>query len=843
MVAVAIVGQLVLADQRRAATLLAATLSRALAREVQIDRVTDLSPSHVVLSGVHLSASGGWPADVAADRVEASGPLVAAARGEAAPVRVTVTGTRVTMQGTGTSLTAFDDLQKAVRAFLTDGPLVDLTLTGGALRFGADATPLALDLVFRKDRAQAHVELALRGGGAGALVLTAHLVTEGPETRLSMAGQGSPAVLEGWLSPDGRAALAGRRLDLQADARLDSAGSLQGRARLGLGEGVSVQGEARVQGGIAELIQGDAEIDLAVGTAVANLPKGVAGRVVLSEIKGRWQPGRDGKPALTASVTAPRVTLTKALAGAEVVAEDITGLVALDPVPTASGTGNLGASGNLSIARLRAAVLEARPAKARFRAALDPARGLRLMELDSFSAVLDGGRVGGTLAWDAERRRLAGHVTGDAAELGSLVRAMVPGALGDADRIPVAGLDVRLADVDPVSLGSGTVDLTLGRAAWRRPNGEIGAGAVTTAVRFTEGGASATLDAASVGGSLAAMAEPVARITAEARVTHTAARALALRSIRATALDRTGTALLEASVEPSPPESAGRLRLAARVPTLRWLQGVWPGVVREVNGTATLDGVFPDSGLPTFSTFDGRFHVDLPDAVLLGDKVFLRQVAMDLPVRRGAENAGPPDWGKIEAGELIGYGVVAHDVVTPARIWHDRLALNDLTYALYSGSGKGWAEAEWGPGGLSARGNLTGTGVRVEEFISAYGIRGGTMTGLLQYELDALYQKGRLGVSGRFEIPEGGRVSIELLDRLFGYAAADPTGVLRQALENLRTFDYKSATVNVRSVADDIHVDMSLKGRERFMIFPPKVREINVQGMPLSVLAHQFPSY
>jgi hypothetical protein len=98
-------------------------------------------------------------------------------------------------------------------------------------------------------------------------------------------------------------------------------------------------------------------------------------------------------------------------------------------------------------------------------------------------------------------------------------------------------------------------------------------------------------------------------------------------------------------------------------------------------------------------------------------------------------------------------------------------------------------------------------------------------------------------VNGRFDIPEGGRVSIELLDRLFGYAAADPTGVLRSALENLRAFDYKSAVVAVHSVSENIRVNLSLKGRERYLIFPPKVREINIQDMPLSFLAGQFPGY
>jgi len=167
--------------------------------------------------------------------------------------------------------------------------------------------------------------------------------------------------------------------------------------------------------------------------------------------------------------------------------------------------------------------------------------------------------------------------------------------------------------------------------------------------------------------------------------------------------------------------------------------------------------------------------------------------------------------------------------------------LNALTYVLYSGTGKGWGEVDIQPAGPSARGKLTGGGVRIEEFMTAYGVRGGTMTGLMRYELDYQYRAGRLGLNGRFEVPEGGTVNIELLNRVLGYAGSDPSGVVRRALENLRAFEYKHADAEVRSAGDDIRVSLSLQGRERFLIFPPRVREINIRNMPLSFLARQFP--
>jgi hypothetical protein len=66
--------------------------------------------------------------------------------------------------------------------------------------------------------------------------------------------------------------------------------------------------------------------------------------------------------------------------------------------------------------------------------------------------------------------------------------------------------------------------------------------------------------------------------------------------------------------------------------------------------------------------------------------------------------------------------------------------------------------------------------------------------------------------------------------------------VVKRALGNLRAFDFKSADMTVRTASDDIRVSLSLQGRERFGIFPPRVREINVMDMPLGFLARQFPS-
>jgi hypothetical protein len=252
--------------------------------------------------------------------------------------------------------------------------------------------------------------------------------------------------------------------------------------------------------------------------------------------------------------------------------------------------------------------------------------------------------------------------------------------------------------------------------------------------------------------------------------------------------------------------------------------------------------VSPDVGL---GTYEGRLTVKVPTAELLDGSVSLRDVSVDVPVRRGgsAPTAGASPGGPLTVGELIGYGVVLYDVSGRARVADQQVTLDDLRYGLYSGQGRGTASLTLAADGLSGRAGLTGEGVRIEEFMAAYGVRGGTMTGLLRYDLNVRYHGNRLAADGGMSVPEGGTVTIELLDRFLSYASADPSGVVRRALGNLRAFDFRSAEATVRTASDDIRVSLSLRGRERFGIFPPRVREINVRDMPMGFLARQFPAY
>src|SRR5262249_28695396 len=231
---------------------------------------------------------------------------------------------------------ALDGVADALRDFLATGPLLDLTLTGGAFHLEPGGPPVAFDLVVRKDRAKARGELTMRGAGAATLVLAADLEASGAETRLSATGRGSVAVFDAWLPAESPAALAARALELQATARVEGAGVLQGRTHLALGDAADVAVEALVRGGVAELSGGRAEVDLGFAATVAGLPKGVAGRVALADLTGRWPPDADARATMTATFALPRVVLPPALSGVDVVAEGVSGRLAVRPAPAGS---------------------------------------------------------------------------------------------------------------------------------------------------------------------------------------------------------------------------------------------------------------------------------------------------------------------------------------------------------------------------------------------------------------------------------------------------------------------------------------------------------------------------
>ena len=278
--------------------------------------------------------------------------------------------------------------------------------------------------------------------------------------------------------------------------------------------------------------------------------------------------------------------------------------------------------------------------------------------------------------------------------------------------------------------------------------------------------------------------------------------------------------------------------MTVRIPALERLGRLWPDVARKVTGEAELTARASGAG---FQDVDGRLRLRIPEAEALDGRVLARDVVADVPFRRG-RGAAPAPPGDVEVSELLAYGVLVRDIRAAAHLAGDRLALDRLAYTLYDGAGGGAVEADLAAAdGPRVVAHLSGERVRIEEFMSSYGVRGGTMTGLLRYDLQARSAGSGVALDGWLDVPQGGAVNIELLTRLLSYAGSDPTGVVKSALENLRNFEYKDARVDVRTPADgDPRLDLGLRGRERFGIFPPRVKEINVRSLPLSFLTRQL---
>jgi hypothetical protein len=524
----------------------------------------------------------------------------------------------------------------------------------------------------------------------------------------------------------------------------------------------------------------------------------------------------------------PALGLPPAAVGTEVAVERLEATVALDAAADPV------VAGEARTARLRTPRLDGAPVEVAYRVALDGQGGVSRVEVTSLRAGAEGARLQGNARFDVKAGLLDARLEGDDVEAERLVRRLLPGWLDPADLLRVRGLRLTATGLEPRSLQRGSTRLEARGFRLIRPGGELAGGRLSAQSEFAAGGAKTEVAAERVTSTLSALPGEIPRLGGTAELARGADGSLRPARAALTARDARGAEMLVATLGPG--GRPDRFHLSARAPALERLAGLWPHVSRTLNGTARLDVELIEG----FGAADGRLVLSVPEGELGAGRISMRDVRADLPIRRGLEAAGEPPWGTLAVGELIAYGVVVHDVTTPARVWRDRLALNPLSYVLYSGSGEGWSEVEW-RAGLVARGKLTGARVRVEDFISAYGIRGGTMTGLLRYEVDYQYRDGRLGLNGRFEVPEGGTVNIQLLERLLGYAEADPTGVVRRALENLRAFDYKDATAEARSAGNDIRVSLALRGRERFLVFPPRVKEINVRNMPLSFLARQFP--
>jgi hypothetical protein len=834
--AVAIVGYLILADQRRSARVLAAALTQALEREVRIERVTDLGPSRVVLRGLRLPAERGWPADVKAESVEVTGPLLAAARGEAAPVRILVTRPTVGVGGGGTTgAAALEGLRQGLASLVGNAALLDVAIEGGVLEVpGAAAETATFDATLHKGSGEARGEVVFRNRAPSRFTLGLHARAEGDTIHLNLAGEGRLEPLSPWL-PAALTRAAGTTLvDARAQLALSPGDRAGGHASARLGDLAAVEGTLSVQDKRVRFTGLRGTADLGFAGTTAGLAGPVKGRVELAEGEVTWVPERGGPPEARVTLHLLDAALPASATGVNVLARAVEARLTLEPRP-----GGASARGELRGERVEVAGLELAPLATPLRVDLDAGGGVSRVELTGLTAEVHGLPLRGTVAYDVARGRADARVESSAARLDTLARRLGVDMLGPSDQLRASSVRVVVTALDPRGWSDGKVETEIRGLVLRQPEGEAAVERASLTADVRSGGAAIALAAERVRGALPRFEGLVPRVVGSADVDRPDGSARLARAT-VTARDGEGREMLQADIARQGAGGAAPVRLTARMPALERLASLWPSVPRQAYGSATVELQAPDLG---FGAYDGRLGLKVATTELLGGRLSLRDVTADVPLYRGksAATAAPMSGGSLAVGELIGYGVVLYDLTGKGRMIDERLALDDLRYALYSGQGQGTLELELAAAGPTARGRLTGENVRIEEFIAAYGIRGGTMTGLLRYDLTMRYGGGRLGADGRFLVPEGGTVTIELLDRFLSYASADPSGVVKRALGNLRAFDFKAAEATVRTASDDLRVSLSLQGRERLGIFPPRVKEINVRDMPIGFLARQFP--
>jgi hypothetical protein len=832
--AVAVVAYLVLADQRRSARVLAAALTQAFKREVEIERVIDVGPSRVVLRGLRLPAASGWPAEVKAESVEASGPLLSAARGEPAPVRVLVTKPTVSVGGGAAGPVAVEAVRLGLASFLGSAALLDVAVTGGVLETPGAADAVTFDGVVHKGRDEARGEVVFRNQARSRLTMTLAARADGDAIRLDLLGEGALEPLSPWLPAALAQAGRGAPVDVRAALGLSPGDRAAGRVTARLGDLVAVEGTVSIADQRLRLSELRGTADLAFAGPAAGLVGPVAGRAELADGEVTWTPARGGWPEARLTLHLLDAVLPASAVGVDVATGGVEARLALTP-----REGGASAQGTIRGERVEVAGLPLAPVATPLQVDLDASGAPTRVELAGLTADALGVPLRGAAVYDVARGRVDARIETSAARLDALLRRLGGDWLGPTDQLQARSVRVVVTGLEPRTWSDGKVDAEVRDLALRQPGGEAAVDRAHLQATVRSGRAAVVLDAEQIRGTLPRFEGLLAHIEGSADVARDG-RGTSVGRATVLARDWEGQEMFQAALARPAPGVSGPARLTAQVPALDRLAPLWPSIPRKVTGSATIELEWPDMG---FGAFEGRLALQIASAELLDGRLSVRDVSGEVPLHRGpaAGVAAATPGGPLHVGELIGYGVVLYDVAARARAVDDRLTLTDLHYGHYSGTGQGTIELELTADGPTARAQLTGTGVRIEDFVAAYGIRGGTMTGLMRYDLDMRYRGGRIGASGRFLVPEGGTVTIELLDRLLSYASADPTGVVKRALGNLRAFDYKIADMTVRTASDDLRVSLSLHGRELFGIFPPRVREIRVNDMPIGFLARQFP--
>jgi hypothetical protein len=296
-----------------------------------------------------------------------------------------------------------------------------------------------------------------------------------------------------------------------------------------------------------------------------------------------------------------------------------------------------------------------------------------------------------------------------------------------------------------------------------------------------------------------------------------------------------GAAILQATATPaSRDRSSGRqFSIQASLPDLSRLSQFVQGMRYEATGSARLDGALAWSpeGAPRFR---GEADVRIPRLAFPRFAAVVSDLAGKIPVWHGLEGSAP--LGTVTIQSLTSSGVGVSRFSSPAQIQDGVLNLPAATYVHYGGGGKGWAQADLTDPNLPVRFRFEGAQVDLGRFFAETGLQAARVTGQARYVVGLIFSR-QFGseAAGEFHVdPPGGVISIDVLKRLILSAPESPLGIVRETLEELSEFRYKALDGQLYMDGQETHVSLSLQGKERLGIFPPKIRAINIQNLPLS---------
>lgn len=261
----------------------------------------------------------------------------------------------------------------------------------------------------------------------------------------------------------------------------------------------------------------------------------------------------------------------------------------------------------------------------------------------------------------------------------------------------------------------------------------------------------------------------------------------------------------------------------------------------ELTGAARLSG---SVAAATPLVFEGQLQADVPRAtVQAGLPVTMTAARTRLPIAWGP--AGRPTPGTLSVSRLSAAGLSVESIRGSPRLAGPRLTVPDLAYRHYGGHGGGWLEIALDRPEALVRARVAGEGVDLAEVVRASGTSMGEITGKVNYVIGLEYSAAHgLVAGGRVDSgEEGGEISIAALQRLIEASAVqnEATGLLRRTLQNLRVFRYASLDGELRWSQGDGRLDLTIRGKKRFWIFPAPVEAINIKNMPLSVLTRGLP--